>query len=245
MSPKTFYPRIPEHSISFMMGREFRSLKEGVFCAGEHEFTVKYIMWYIKYAYRQMGKKRKVRPSPWSDLIRMFKFWQEGFNNQDTRVICLEIFQKYLFDQQVKLLNRDISTMQRYASPKLLDMVTEGLYFNEETEHCGNGHIRMMFLDVLTRRFLLRSNVILQLIQKGSNRQSKILEFMTMPLEEYGKLKWLPKEFLATTFMEDDDHMHRIDCKIKAYLNDFDRKWPDPPSEQEVDPNDPVIQEDS
>jgi len=112
MKPETFYPRPPGDKLKFALGPEFKKLAEGVFCAGEHAFTVKYIMWYIKYVYRHMGAKRPSKPNPWKDLTCMFKFWQQGFNNQDSRVICLEIYQKYLFDQQVGLLDEDIRAMK-------------------------------------------------------------------------------------------------------------------------------------
>ena len=109
-------------------------------------------------------------------------------------------------------------------------MVTEGLYFNRESEHCGNGHVRMMFIDVLTRRFLLRTNVILGMIGKGENRQAKMIEFMVRPFEKFETLSWLPEEFLATTFMEDPQHMNRIDYAIRMYLIAFDQKQPELPS---------------
>lgn len=163
---KEFYPRPPREVIFFKkdVADKLKKLKEGILCEGEREDTVAYIRWYIKYAYNVLGKQRKVNASPYSDLCVMFEFWQQGFNAQDTKVICTEIEQKFLFDEQVKLLSQDITMCMDDVQPHTLMMVREGLWFHEERDEVANGHIRMLFIDVLTRRFLLRSQTMLTVI---------------------------------------------------------------------------------
>ena len=97
-----FYPRPPTQLLDLRVDANspFRKLNEFIFCEGDRRDTVRYIRWYIKYAYFSLGKKRDVLASadPYKDLLVMLEFWERGFNRQDTKVICLEVLQKFLFD---------------------------------------------------------------------------------------------------------------------------------------------------
>lgn len=75
-------------------------------------------------------------------------------------MICLEIEQKFLFDQQVILLRNDIEEFGALVDRSTVDDVRTGLVFNELTNH----YIRMLFIDVLTRRYLLRNCALLKMI---------------------------------------------------------------------------------
>jgi len=173
----------------------------------------------------------------------MYEYWRNGFNKQDSRVICLEVYQKFLFDEQVKHLLKDIQMCGIYAQDNVVLMVKEGLWFNVETKKIGNGHIRMMFIDVLARRFLLRSHVILHLIQEGSNRNLKIMEIMTADFERYGELKCLPKEMLSEEYLNDPNHHNKMETEITTQLHDFDKQRPEDyePTDEDIDPHDHVI----
>ena len=61
-------------------------------------------------------------------------------------------------------LKSDIKMCERHISRSVVDMLKEGLWFNEESRDADNAHIRMLFIDVLTRRYLLRSNTVMLLI---------------------------------------------------------------------------------
>ena len=97
---KDFYPRVPINMLKLKIppGSPLDGLSEVPLCASDREDTLGYISWYIRYAYWLLGRQRFKEASPYDDLLVMFKFWQEGFNQQDTKVICLEIEQKFLFD---------------------------------------------------------------------------------------------------------------------------------------------------
>jgi hypothetical protein len=179
-----FYPRVPQEKLMLRDKAQFVKLTEGVLCAGDREDTVRYIQWYIRYAYFSLGETRKKLASLYSDLCVMHQFWEQGFNRQETKVICLEIWQKLLFDQQVQHLLADIRKLKKVVPPHVLTMVQEGLMFNEETHNRDNGHIRMLFIDVLTRRFLLRANAVMTLVKHGrSCNADTLLEIMTMEFE--------------------------------------------------------------
>lgn len=75
-------------------------------------------------------------------------------------MICLEIEQKFLFDQQVILLRNDIEEFGALVDRNTVEDVRTGLVFNELTNH----YIRMLFIDVLTRRYLLRNCALLKMI---------------------------------------------------------------------------------
>ena len=62
----------------------------------------------------------------------------------------------------MEYLKEDIKYCKHFVQSHVLMMVSEGLYFHDDS--VGNGHIRMLFIDVLTRRFLLRAHTMVTLI---------------------------------------------------------------------------------
>jgi len=215
-----FYPRPP--TARFWLGwkpkhKKFQHLDEGVLCAGDREDTVRYITWYIKHAYEQMKVKRPAYTNPAEDIVMMWKYWKAAFGPQDSKVVCLEIHQKFLFDQQVALFLQDIDELADYVGPTYVNYLKTGLIFNNDS----NQHIRMLFIDVLTRRFLLRAYVTLTLIKQKDCSHELIKKIMTSPFEQY---EGLPTEFDDETYIHDEFHVGNQDVAIASYLDGFEKE---------------------
>jgi len=147
-----FYPRIPAGLLS-----------ETPLCAGEREDTVGYIRGYIYHCYAACQRERPPTSTLENDLALMQLFWNEFFHAQDSTLICLELEQRFLFFHQLKSLHHDLQRCQNYIGKQVLHMFTNGLVFQPGDNH----HIRLNFIDVMTRRWLLRGYTALKIYENG------------------------------------------------------------------------------
>ena len=103
--------------------------------------------------------------------------------------MCLQVEQKFLFDQQVNLFVKDINKYKKYVSETTIKQLSTGLLFQQFD---NTGSVRMNFIDVMTRRFLLRSCALLKLVQANYDNFHSIKKLMAEPFEEY---KCLPANY--------------------------------------------------
>lgn len=104
-------------------------------------------------------------------------------------------------------------------------MVSEGLWFNEETTSVDNAHIRMLFIDVLTRRFLLRSITILTLIKQRTKKDRwDVVKLMTRDFEQY---RGLPKWAKSSDYIDIPEHWQLLESEICKGLHRFDTRQKD------------------
>ena len=78
------------------------------------------------------------------------------------------------------LLVKDIEQIGRYVSATTLKQLTTGLTFQRFD---NTGSVRMNFVDVLTRRFLLRSCAMLKLVSSNYDNYKSVKRLITMPFE--------------------------------------------------------------
>ena len=103
---------------------------------------------------------------------------------------------------------------RKHTSKEAVEMITEGLWFNEESKDVDNAHIRMLFLDVLTRRFLLRSTTVLAMIRQDahSRNQDTLVRFLMADFEQYGDE--LPQWAESCEYMKDREHWVKLEQQI-------------------------------
>lgn len=179
-----------------------------------------YIRAYITHAYQAQGFNRMPRTSPNEDLKVMQRYWQLFYGLQDSRLVCLQVEQKFLFDQQVDLLVKDIESLRRFVSETTLKQLTTGLTFQQ---HDNTGSVRMNFVDVMTRRFLLRACALVKLVGANYDNFKSIKMIVAMKFEQY---KNLPAAYAGDQLVGPAvAEMHaKQQRKITELMDEFDKR---------------------
>ena len=111
----------------------------------------------------------------------MEEYWQTFFFEQDSKIICLEIDQKFLFTTQVEKLRQDLKMCRSYITAQQRRQVLCGLDFGPDYRD----HVRPLFIDVLIRRFLLRAVTVQRLIRTPGDLNDEINKISLKPMEDY------------------------------------------------------------
>jgi hypothetical protein len=117
-----FYPRLPlGRFMNPLNFPHYKNIDEEPLVSFDREDTAGYVRWYIKHAYEIVKEpNRGPNTTPSDDLNIMCRYWTVFFHGQDTKIICLELDQKFLFVNQVEMLKEDLELCSKYVREEQL-----------------------------------------------------------------------------------------------------------------------------